>query len=70
MRLETIGRSRKLGFFLNSDKRQHRDTAAQDIQRQFREVTGREIPFKLTFEKVSSEPNVGIGSKSTDRRRS
>ena len=30
---------------------------AQELQRQFKEVKGCEIPFKLTFEKVSSEPN-------------
>ena len=36
---------------------QHKNTAAQDIERKFREVTGRDIPFKLTFDKVSSEPN-------------
>ena len=34
IRLERLGNPRKVGVFLNSDKRQHRDTAAQDLQRQ------------------------------------
>ena len=57
IRLEKIGTKKKICAFLNSDKRQHRDTAVQDLQRQFKEATGLEILFKPTFGKVTSEPS-------------
>ena len=33
------------------------DTVVQDLQRQFKYSMKRDIPFKLTFERVYSEPN-------------
>jgi hypothetical protein len=45
IRLETMGNPKKLGVFLNYDKRQHMDMAVQDLQRQFKDAMKREIPF-------------------------
>ena len=54
--LETLGEARKLGVFLNTDRRMHRVTATQDLERQFKDAQGHSIHFKLSWETVFSEP--------------
>ena len=36
--LEKLGEARRLGVFLNSDRRMHRDTVTQDLERQFKDA--------------------------------
>ena len=48
---------RKVGVFLNSDRRQHQNTASDDLQRQFKQATNQEMLFKLSFENIFSERN-------------
>ena len=51
-----LGEARRLGVFLNSDRRMHRDTATQDLERQFKDAQGYSIHFKISWETVFSEP--------------
>ena len=38
--IEKLGEARRLGVFLNSDRWMHRDTATQELERQFKDATG------------------------------